>query len=87
MSYRLVLRRAAQRGLDAIAERDYGPIARAISSLPEIPRPPRVKKLVGSDLWRIRVGRHRVVYNIDDETRLITIIRVARRREGTYRGL
>ena len=87
MSYRLVLRRAAQRGLDAIPDRDYEAIAEAISALGSVPRPRRVKKLADSGLWRIRIGQYRAVYAIDDAAQEITIVRVARRSEGTYRGL
>jgi mRNA-degrading endonuclease RelE of RelBE toxin-antitoxin system len=35
--------------------------------------------------WRIRVGNWRVIYTIDDEERLVTIVAVKRRREDTYR--
>ena len=87
MSYEVMLRRAAQKGLDALSERDYEIVAKAISTLEETPRPPRVKKLTDSGLWRIRVGRYRIVYAIDDTTRVVTLVRVARRREDTYKGL
>jgi mRNA interferase RelE/StbE len=34
------------------------------------PRPHGVKKLKGQrDLWRIRIGDHRVIYSIDDRAR------------------
>ena len=85
MSYEVRLRRAAQKELDALSGRDYEAIATAISALERSPRPPRVKKLADSGLWRIRVGQYRVVYAIDDGSRLITIVRVARRRENTYK--
>ena len=87
MSYEVRLRRVAQKGLDAIPERDYGKVAQPISTLEENPRPPRVKKLAESGLWHIRVGQYRIVYAIDDEAQLVTIVRVARRQEDTYRGL
>jgi mRNA interferase RelE/StbE len=51
------------------------------------PRPKRVKKLAESSLWRIRVGQYRVVYNIDDEERLVIVVWVARRKEDTYKRL
>lgn len=87
MSYEVTLKRAAQKALDALPEKDYRTVAEAISGLEETPRPPRVKKLGASRLWRIRVGQHRVVYAIDDETRTVAVVRVARRQEDTYRGL
>lgn len=87
MSYEVNLRRVAQKGLDALSERDYEIVARAISILEDNSGPPRVKKLADSGLWRIRVGQYRIVYAIDDARRVVTIVRVARRREDTYRGL
>ena len=87
MSYQVRLRRAAQKQLDKLAEQDYEIIAEAISALEREPRPPRVKKLVESGLWRIRVGQYRVVYAIDDRESLVTVVRVARRTEDTYKRL
>jgi mRNA interferase RelE/StbE len=77
----------AQKELDALSERDYEIVARAISALVDNPRPSRVKKLADSGLWRGRVGQHRIVYAVDDTTRSVTIVRIARRREDTYTGL
>ena len=33
------------------------------------------------DLWRIRVGNYRVVYIIDDDRKMVSITRVAHRRD------
>jgi mRNA-degrading endonuclease RelE of RelBE toxin-antitoxin system len=46
-----------------------------------------VVKLSGTDFWRLRVGELRLVYVIDEGARLVVILRVARRSEGTYRGV
>ena len=54
---------------------------------PALISPPGSVKLAGSnDLWRIRVGDFRVVYTITDEALVITVVRVANRRE-VYRGV
>ena len=87
MSYEMRLRRTAQRGLDALPERDHVRIAEAIGALEKNPRLPRVKKLADSGLWRVRIGQCRVVYAIEDKAQLVIIVRVARRTEDTYRGL
>lgn len=87
MNYEIRLRRAAQKELDASFGRDYKMLARAISNLEQNARPPGVKKLADSGLWRVRIGHYRIVYAIDDENKLVTIVRVARRKEGTYKGL
>ncbi len=49
-------------------------------SLAEEPRPDGVKKLAGSDdLYRVRVGDYRIIYQIRDATVLVVIIRVGHR--------
>ena len=56
---------------------------RAIVALAQDPRPPGVKKLAGSaGDWRIRIGEYRIVYEINDKAQLITVMRVAHRRES-----
>ena len=87
MCYQLRLGRAAQEQLDKLAQEDYAIVARAISALEQEPRPTRVRKLAGSGLWRIRAGHYRVVYAIDDKESLVTVVRVARRAEDTYKRL
>jgi len=87
VSYQVRIRRVARQQLDRILGPDYRAIARVISGLAEEPRPRGVKKLAESGLWRIRVGRYRVVYAIDDSGRVVIVVRVARRAEDTYRRL
>ncbi len=87
MSYQVRLRRVAQEELDGLIGQDYRAVAEAISALEQEPRPRRVKKLTESGLWRIRVGQYRVVYHINDEEHLVIVVRVARRKEDTYKRL
>ncbi len=87
MGYQVRLRRAAQRQLDKLAKKDYEIVAEVLSALKRESRPRGVKKLAESGLWRIRVGRYRVVYNINDEEHLVIVVRVARRTEDTYKRL
>jgi len=85
VSYQVRLRRAVQKQLDRLVEKDYEIVAEAIFALEQEPRPPRVKKLAESGLWRLRIGPYRVVYAIDDKEGLVVVVRVARRAEDTYR--
>ena len=87
MSYQVRLRQAAQKELDKLAEQDYEIVAQAISALEQEPRPTKVKKLAESGLWRIRIGQYRAVYAINDEEHLVIVVRIARRKEDTYRRL
>lgn len=57
---------------------------RAIQGLVAEPRPSGVKKLrdAAGDLYRIRIGDYRVIYEIDDAVIVVVIIRVRHRREA-----
>jgi mRNA interferase RelE/StbE len=57
-------------------------IDKSLQGLLENARPSGAKKLSGSSHeWRIRVGDYRILYEVDDEGRLITVWRIAHRRE------
>ncbi len=57
-----------------------------IRTLAQNPRPSGCRKLPGSkNHWRIRIGDHRVLYEIDEELKAVRILRVQHRRE-VYRN-
>lgn len=46
------------------------------------PRPKGVKKLFGlDDLYRIRVGEYRVVYQIQDNRLIVLVVRIGHRKD------
>jgi mRNA-degrading endonuclease RelE of RelBE toxin-antitoxin system len=50
--------------------------------LSSVPRQSGCKKLKGGDKhWRIRIGDYRIVYEIDDEAKIVDVTRIAHRRE------
>jgi mRNA interferase RelE/StbE len=68
--------------LDALDDALFTRIDRKILALADNPRPLGCKKLRGyKDHWRVRVGDWRVVYIVADAAKLVTITRVAHRRE------
>jgi mRNA interferase RelE/StbE len=80
--YTLHIKPSAGKELDALDDALFARIDRKIMALAESPRPPGCKKLRGyQDQWRIRVGEWRVLYLIDDAAKLISITRIAHRRE------
>lgn len=63
-------------------------IEQAVYGLEEDPRLRGSVKLRGFDnVWRLRVGRHRVIYEVYDDEHIVVILRVTLRSESTYRGL
>jgi len=73
---------------DNLASTIQDRVLRVIANLAENPRPLRARKLRdANDLHRIRIGRYRLIYWIDDEERLVVITKIAKRDESTYRRL
>jgi len=87
LTYSIKIIRTAGKQILALTGKAQLDIVKAIDSLMGNPRPAGCKKLRAATLWRIRVGDYRVVYAIDDKAGLITVLKVAIRREDTYRGL
>ena len=75
-----------ERQLEKLPSDDQERVLEAIIALADNPRPFGVHKLE-DDLYRIRIGRYRVIYCIDDKDRLVVITKVAKRSERTYRHL
>jgi mRNA interferase RelE/StbE len=82
VKYTLEINQSAQKELDALDDTVFKRIDRKILALADNPRPAGCKKLKGfKDQWRIRVGDWRVLYIIDAETKTVTVMHVAHRRE------
>jgi mRNA interferase RelE/StbE len=82
MTYRVTITATAvkeRKRLDATSRKR---VDAALRSLVENPRPHGAKKLAGSKYdWRVRVGDYRILYEVDDNGRLITVWRIAHRKE------
>ena len=79
MAYTIKFTPAAEREFDRLDRSVRKRIAPAIQGLSIDPRPPGVKKLAGQDLWRIRVGDYRIVYQIHDRQILVLIVAIGHR--------
>lgn len=85
MMYSIVIEKSAQKALAKIVQPMQNRIIDAIRLLAENPRPPGVKKLIGRDAWRIRIGDYRVIYEIQDEKLVVWVIMIGHRKE-VYRS-
>jgi len=79
--YTLRIKREAEKELQSLPREVFARVNAAILALRENPRPPGVEKLAGGEGWRIRVGSYRVLFEIDEATKEVTIYRVRHRRE------
>jgi mRNA interferase RelE/StbE len=84
--YEVYLEKAAENDLKRLPTITFQRIIPQVRALAENPRPSGCRKLTGSKSdWRIRIGDYRVLYEIDEKTKSVRIMRVRHRREA-YRG-
>jgi mRNA interferase RelE/StbE len=81
VTYRLFLLPRAQKELARLPTDSYERIRAAIRALAEEPRPPGCRKLSGREGWRIRIGDYRVLYEIEDTPKTVTVVQVGHRRD------
>jgi mRNA interferase RelE/StbE len=72
--YEILLARPAERDLKHLPPEIFDRILQKIRALADEPRPPGCRKLSGSEReYRIRIGEHRVLYEVFDEAREVRI--------------
>jgi mRNA interferase RelE/StbE len=84
MAYRLEVSHTAHHQISNLPPQAQERINKAIALLAENPRHPGNKKLTAREGYRIRVGDYRVLYQIDDGAKVVTVYRV-RARGDVYR--
>ncbi len=80
-SYKLFIKRDVEKEIRDFPKADIKRIVKKILTLADDPRPKNCEKLKGREGYRIRQGPYRIVYLVDDEEKVITIMRVGHRRE------
>lgn len=85
MAYQIQIEKSVLKQLSKIEKSAREKIRTAISDLAHNPRPFGYKKLVDEGgLYRIKVSNYRVIYDVQDNILLVSVLRVAKRSERTY---
>ena len=81
-SYEIEITRTAEKQLRRLPRADQERVVRATLNLAREPRPPGSRKLIGyDDVFRIRVGRYRVLYSVARRRLIVIILKIGRRRD------
>jgi len=83
-AYKVYFKESVEKDFRAIPKTDLQKILRRIQALTEDPRPQGHEKLTGQERYRIRQGRYRIVYSIQDKELTVCIVKVGHRK-GLYR--
>jgi len=80
--YRILIKPSAVKEIEAISpKKDRQRIIGRISKLADNPRPPGCEKLSGQEKYRIRQGRYRIVYSIEDQDLIVYVVKVGHRKD------
>ncbi len=81
MRYEVYLKKSAEKELDGLTAKTHDRVVKKLVSLSANPRPAGAKKLHGREGYRLRVGDHRILYEVDDNERRVEVFSIAHRRE------
>lgn len=86
MSYQVEITPAAKRQIKKLVESVQLAIIERLEQLSTNPRPPGALKMQGTEsLYRIRVGDYRIIYEIQDRTLFVVVVKVGHRGD-VYRS-
>jgi mRNA interferase RelE/StbE len=80
MRYEIYIERYAQKQIRKLDNKDIPIIKAAIARLAENPRPYGYIKLKGENAYRIRTGKYRIIYEVNDDIVLVTVVSVGHRK-------
>lgn len=81
-TYRLEFASAAVRQLGSLPVKIQRRVSTKIEVLATVPRPAGCRKLKGTDdIYRIRVGGYRILYQVRDDVLLVLVVSVRKRGE------
>jgi len=87
-SYKLLIKPAAAKEIEASPKKDRLRIIKRIQSLSSDPRPPGCETLSGhDDKYRVRQGAYRIVYSVSDIELVVCVVKVGHRREVYRKGI
>lgn len=79
--YSVLIKPSAVKELEKINKKDARRITQRIIGLSENPKPEGCEKLSGEDKFRLRQGNYRIVYSVEDRTKIVVVVKIGHRRE------
>ena len=79
--YNIFFKKSVEKDFKAIPQNELKKIIKRIGGLANDPRPQGCEKLTGQDRYRLRQGRYRIVYSIQDNKLTIWVVKVGHRKD------
>jgi mRNA interferase RelE/StbE len=79
--YEIFFKKSVEKDFKAIPKNDLKKIIKRIGALAEDPRPQGCEKLTGQGRYRLRQGKYRIVYSIQDNKLTVLVVKVGHRKD------
>ena len=80
-AYKVFFKKSVEKDFTAIPKKNLKKIFERIEALAEDPRPPGCEKLTGQQRYRLRQGRYRILYSIQDDELTVWVVKVGHRKD------
>jgi mRNA interferase RelE/StbE len=80
-AYKIFFKKSVQKDLSSTPRNDLKKILSRIENLGQDPRSAGCEKLTGKERYRLRQGRYRILYSIQEDELTIWIVKVGHRKD------
>ena len=80
-AYKIFFKKSVEKDFKVIPKKDLKKILDRIETLSENPRPPGCEKLTGQQRYRLRQGRYRILYSVQDDELTVWVVKVGHRKD------
>ena len=80
-AYKVHFKASVEKDFTTIPKKDAKKILKRIDALTENPRPLGSEKLTGREKYRLRQGRYRIAYSVQDDELTVCVVKVGHRKE------
>lgn len=79
--YKIFFKKSVWKDFESIPKSYLKKILKVIKSLGNDPRPPGCRKLSGQERYRLRQGRYRIIYSIQDDELTVWVVKIGHRKD------
>ena len=80
-AYKVFFKKSVEKDFTAIPKKDLKKILERIEALAKDPRPPGCENLTRQQRYRLRQGRYRILYSIQDDELTVWVVKVSHRKD------
>ena len=79
--YKIFFKKSVWKDFESIPKNNLKKILKNIETLGKNPRPQGCRKLSGQERFRLRQGRYRIIYSIQDDELTVWVVKVGHRKD------